>query len=76
MWLQDFINKNHEATLRAIPTLTNPADLMTKSLASQRINCLCFSLGMRNEDEGFELVGSEEHEQQRQREEAKKLHCK
>ncbi|CAE7484809.1 unnamed protein product, partial [Symbiodinium pilosum] len=27
----------------------------------------------RNEDEGFELVGSEEHEQQRQREEAKKF---
>ena len=73
MWLQDFINKNHEATMRAIPTLTSPADLMTKSLASQRINCLCFSLGMRNEDEGFELVGSEEHEQQRQRDEAKKF---
>ena len=49
LWLQDFINKHHHAVLRAVPTLTNPANLATKSLSSQRVKCLCYSLGMRRE---------------------------
>ena len=45
--------------LHAVPTLTNLADLMIKSLSSQRIKCLCYSLGMHREKDGFELVGKD-----------------
>ena len=69
LWLQDHICLHRKATLHAIGTTINPADLMTKALSSSRTKFLCHCFGIRSEAEGFDRVGAAEfREHQRQQE--------
>ena len=69
LWLQDHIRLHRKATLHAIGTTINPADLMTKALSSSRTKFLCHCFGIRSEAEGFDRVGAAEfREHQRQQE--------
>ena len=73
LWLQDFLFKWKKASLHAVPTSTNPADLFTKSLSGTRIRCLSNIIGVRDASDGFSLVGAAELEEQRRRDQAKKF---
>ena len=73
LWLQDFLCKWKKASLHAVPTSTNPADLFTKSLSGTRIRCLSNIIGVRDASDGFSLVGAAELEEQRRRDQAKKF---
>ena len=73
LWLQDFITRQHLAALHPIPTLSNPADLMTKSLSAQRIAYLSHLINVRDEASGFRRVGEDEFYAIQEREEAKKF---
>ena len=73
LWLQDFLFKWKKASLHAVPTLTNPADLFTKSLTGARVRTLSHILGIRDSHDGFSLVGTTEFEELQRREQAKKF---
>ena len=65
------MNQHKHPLLHAVPTLTNPADLMANSLAKAWILYLCYRLGIRNESHGLQLGGTEENVAMHEREEAK-----
>ena len=73
LWLQDFSTRQRLATLHPIPTLSNPADLMTKSLSGQRIAYLSHLINVRDAASGFRRVGEDEFYAIQEREEAKKF---
>ncbi|OLP76617.1 Retrovirus-related Pol polyprotein from transposon TNT 1-94 [Symbiodinium microadriaticum] len=73
LWLQDFLFKWKKASLHAVPTSTNPADLFTKSLSGTRIRCLSNIIGVRDASDNFSLVGAAELEEQRRRDQAKRF---
>ena len=73
LWLQDFLFKWKKASLHAVPTLTNPADLFTKSLSGARVRTLSHILGIRDSHDGFSLVETTEFEERQRREQAKKF---